>query len=178
MASSRTLYVIFSWFIVPPLHSSQHVMIPVRNRSIGFLSVTTMVLVLQACTVPGGVKWSNADKPVAKDTGIDASVPKVYGETVKPVEVGPAGDATTQGLAPGGNATDPIAPGDLLEIEVAQADELSTEGRVSEGGSIQLPLIGAVQVGGLTPKEAERHIADVLGKEFLQDPEVSIAVVE
>lgn len=153
-------------------------MIPVRNRSIGFLSAIVMALVLQACTAPGGVMRSNADTPVARGAGIDASVPKVSGETLKPAGDGPVGDATTQGPAPGRNATDPIAPGDLLKIEVAQADELSTEGRVSESGSIQLPLIGAVQVGGLTPGEAEQRVADILGKEFLQDPRVSVAVAE
>ncbi len=71
-----------------------------------------------------------------------------------------------------------IGPYDLLKIEVFQVDELATEQRVSEEGSIIMPLIGNLKVRGLTPREAEQVIADRLGERYLNDPQVSVLVAE
>jgi polysaccharide export outer membrane protein len=79
---------------------------------------------------------------------------------------------------PGNRTTYRIGPDDLLEIEVFEVEELSSEERVSEDGFIVMSLIGAVQVGGLTPREAERRIADILGKSYLQNPQVNVFVSE
>jgi len=79
---------------------------------------------------------------------------------------------------PGQQAAYRISPDDLLKIEVFGVEELSSQERVSEDGKIVMPLIGGVQVGGLTPKEAEQRIAGVLGQSYLQDPQVNIFVSE
>ena len=71
-----------------------------------------------------------------------------------------------------------IAPDDQIEIKVFQVDELSTKERVSEKGTIVMPLVGPVTVGGLTPDEAEKLIATTLGRDYLQDPHVDIDVVK
>jgi polysaccharide export outer membrane protein len=84
------------------------------------------------------------------------------------------------GLPP---ATDPdttyrIAPDDQIEIKVFQVEELSTKERVSEKGTIVMPLVGPIQIAGLTPDEAEKLMADTLGRDYLQDPHVDIDVVK
>ncbi len=79
---------------------------------------------------------------------------------------------------PGDRATYRIGPYDLLQVDVFQADELSRKYRVSEDGRIGMPLIGAVQIGGLTPQEAQDRIAEALGRNYLQDPQVSVFVEE
>jgi polysaccharide export outer membrane protein len=79
---------------------------------------------------------------------------------------------------PGPKVTYRIGPHDLLKIEVFQVEELSSQERVNEQGEIAMPLIGNVKVGGLTPQEAERLIADRLRQNYLQDPQVNIFVVE
>jgi len=79
---------------------------------------------------------------------------------------------------PGDSATYRIGPHDLLKIEVFEVEELSSEERVSEDGAVVMPLIGSVPVGGLTPREAEQKIADILGRSYLQDPQVNIFVTE
>ncbi len=43
-----------------------------------------------------------------------------------------------------------VGPGDLLELKVFQVDELSQTVRVSEDGSITLPLLGRIVIEGLT----------------------------
>jgi len=84
------------------------------------------------------------------------------------------------GLPP---ATDPdttyrIAPDDEIEIKVFQVEELSTKERVSEKGTIVVPLVGPIRIAGLTPDEAEKLMADTLGRDYLQDPHVDIDVVK
>ena len=71
-----------------------------------------------------------------------------------------------------------IGPRDLLSIRVFKVDELTTEERVNDAGAVVLPLVGAVEVAGLTPDQAEKRIADFLGKEFMHDPQVDLFVKE
>ena len=71
-----------------------------------------------------------------------------------------------------------IGPSDLLTIKVFQADELSGEVRVDQRGNISLPLIGNVRIAGLSQAEAEKRLADLLGRNYLQNPQVSIFIKE
>ena len=66
---------------------------------------------------------------------------------------------------------------DLLRIEVFRVEDLSSEERVNEGGLISMPLIGPVQVGGLTPQEAEQQISERLRK-YVRNPQVNLFVTE
>jgi polysaccharide export outer membrane protein len=50
--------------------------------------------------------------------------------------------------------------------------------RVNSGGQISLPLIGAVQAGGLTIQELEREIGRKLSEKYLQNPQVTAFVKE
>jgi polysaccharide export outer membrane protein len=67
---------------------------------------------------------------------------------------------------------------DLLKIDVFQVPELSQEVRVNSEGFISLPLIGAVQVNGLTSQQMEELLAKILGEKYLQDPQVSVFIKE
>ena len=72
-----------------------------------------------------------------------------------------------------------IGPGDELEITVYGAPDLSEHTRVSAGGSISIPLVGSVHVGGLTSSEAEGAIESQLRQNhILNDPQVSLFVKE
>jgi polysaccharide export outer membrane protein len=71
-----------------------------------------------------------------------------------------------------------IGSHDVLQIEVFQVEELNHTTRVNSRGYISVPLLGQVEVGGLTVGEAERRIADALGRDYLQNPHVSIFVAE
>jgi polysaccharide export outer membrane protein len=69
-----------------------------------------------------------------------------------------------------------LSPGDVVKINVFQAAELSTEERVTDAGTIVLPLVGPVPVAGLTSEQAETQIATLLGKDYLQNPQVDVFV--
>jgi len=73
-----------------------------------------------------------------------------------------------------------IGNGDLLAIQVFDVPELSREIRVSQTGTIGLPLVRVrMHVAGLTELQAERKIAEVLEADGLvSHPEVSVAVKE
>jgi polysaccharide export outer membrane protein len=73
----------------------------------------------------------------------------------------------------------PLAAGDAIRIQVFQNPDLTIETRVSEGGTITYPLIGSVDIGGLSISGAEKKIADALQKGgFLQKPQVNISVLQ
>ncbi len=68
-----------------------------------------------------------------------------------------------------------LGPGDTIRVVVFQNPDLTLDTRVSEGGAITYPLIGSVQVGGLTINAAENRIAKGLKDGgFVQKPQVNI----
>ncbi|MAS40299.1 MAG: polysaccharide export protein EpsE [Porticoccaceae bacterium] len=68
-----------------------------------------------------------------------------------------------------------LGPGDIIRITVFQNPDLTTEARVSEADAITFPLVGSVQVGGLTVPAAERAIAQQLRTGgFVLQPQVNI----
>src|SRR5215471_14929201 len=72
-----------------------------------------------------------------------------------------------------------LGEGDSIRVTVFQNPDLTTETRISERGTITFPLIGEVDLAGLTPARAEARIADrlVRGK-FLVRPQVSVNLVQ
>ena len=67
---------------------------------------------------------------------------------------------------------------DLLEISVFGLRELNKTVRVSEDGKISLPLLGEVEVEGLTKAELEKKISHLLEEKYLQNPQVTIFIRE
>jgi len=71
-----------------------------------------------------------------------------------------------------------IGPGDLLELKVFQVDELSQTVRVSEDGSITLPLIGRIVVEGLTQEGVVQKLTGLLQAKYVKNPQVTIFIKE
>lgn len=72
-----------------------------------------------------------------------------------------------------------LSRGDLLQMDVYDVPEMSTELRVDAQGSVTVPLAGSVHVEGSTVPEAQAAIAKVLiDKKILKDPQVSINVLQ
>ena len=73
----------------------------------------------------------------------------------------------------------PLGAGDAIRVQVFQNPDLTIEARVSENGSISYPLIGAVELGGLSIAQAETKIAKALKDGgFVQQPQVNIVLVQ
>lgn len=70
-----------------------------------------------------------------------------------------------------------ISPGFLLQVEVFDIPELSTEVRVGETGDIVLPLAGPVHVGGDTLAEAQMAIeTKLISGQIVNHPQVTLNV--
>ncbi len=67
---------------------------------------------------------------------------------------------------------------DLLEINVFDLKELDQTVRVADDGTITLPLLGRLQVAGLTKGELESLIARLLEEKYVRNPQVTIFVKE
>jgi polysaccharide export outer membrane protein len=71
----------------------------------------------------------------------------------------------------------PIGPRDQIEVKVFQDPSLYTKATVTDDGRITMPLIGKVDVSGLTPTEIEQRIKTLLSK-YINQPDVSVTVTE
>lgn len=73
-----------------------------------------------------------------------------------------------------------IGNGDLLDVDVFDVKELSREVRVSQTGSVGIPLVPVrLHLAGLTEVQAEQKISEVLeANGLVSHPEVSVTVKE
>src|SRR4051812_5025207 len=70
-----------------------------------------------------------------------------------------------------------IAPLDILSIDVFNEKDLTKEQlRVSAQGEISFPLLVKVPVAGKTPAQVEDLMQDLLGKDYLVNPHVTVTV--
>ena len=71
-----------------------------------------------------------------------------------------------------------LAPRDHIAIQVLSQDDLTRTVRVSEVGSVTLPLLGELPVAGLAVEEVETKIAAGLRGRYLTNPRVTVRVTE
>ena len=71
-----------------------------------------------------------------------------------------------------------VGPGDVLEVNVIGNDDLSRIPTVQTNGAITSPLLGEVQVAGLTVAEIRRKLTNLLEKDYLVKPQVEVKVRE
>jgi polysaccharide export outer membrane protein len=104
------------------------------------------------------------------------------GEAEPPVlEARPIGDLPVEARMPflkKGGTDYRIGRQDLLQLSVFDLKELDQTVRVADDGSITLPLLGRLQVAGLTKGELETTIARLLEERYVRNPQVTIFVKE
>src|SRR5688572_18887782 len=71
-----------------------------------------------------------------------------------------------------------LCPNDVLRVKVFQEDDLTTEIRLGKDGSATFPLLGVINLGGKTVDEAAANIRELLGKDYLVNPQVTLTVTE
>lgn len=92
---------------------------------------------------------------------------------------------TTGGALPAGTIDAPfekdgyvLGMGDKIRLTVYNQPALSGEFVVDPTGKLALPLITEIKAAGRTVRELEDNITDALQPKYLQDPKVSIEVLE
>ena len=90
-----------------------------------------------------------------------------------------AGCAPGRGLppVPPGYGGYRLGPGDVVRLITFGEDQLTGEFRVSDAGTIAIPLLGSVHAAGLTPSELEKTVAVALQRaNLLRNPSVAAEV--
>lgn len=76
-------------------------------------------------------------------------------------------------------ARETLGAGDSVRVTVFQNPDLTTEGRLSETGSVVMPLIGEVNFSGLTPSQAGHQVAEKLKNgHYILNPQVSVSLLQ
>ena len=83
--------------------------------------------------------------------------------------------AAPQGVsAPSGYV---LAAGDVIAVEVFGEDDLRSSARVGADGSVSLPLLGSVRLGGLSLPQASARLTELYGRDYLVSPKLNITLV-
>ena len=71
-----------------------------------------------------------------------------------------------------------LGPGDVMDITVFEVEELSKPAVVAPDGTVELPLVGGVELAGLTAREAAARLAGLYGDNLVRNPQISVTVRE
>jgi protein-tyrosine phosphatase len=139
-----------------------------------------MVLLLVACT--GSLAGCGTSSNGGIETGLSA---QAQGENAGRSTKTNSNSAQLSKVADGfasvttpGNSAYKIGPQDVLEISVFKVPDLSRKVQVADSGSVNLPLVGEIQAAGRTAQEMERDLTARLGAKYLQNPQVSVYIIE
>jgi polysaccharide export outer membrane protein len=67
---------------------------------------------------------------------------------------------------------------DLIKVQVFQEPDLDRDVRLSQEYTVTLPLIGTINLKGMTVREAGELIRDLYNRDYLVNPQVSVIVLE
>ncbi len=68
--------------------------------------------------------------------------------------------------------------GDVISIVVYGETELSVATRIAVNGRLTYPLLGDLEVSGLTPRQLEQQLTERLRGDYLINPKVSVTISE
>lgn len=71
-----------------------------------------------------------------------------------------------------------LRQGDVVMVKVYQEDDLTSVSRIGKNGAITMPLLGSVKVVSNSLEKATLIIHDLLAKDYLVDPQVTLNVTE
>lgn len=76
------------------------------------------------------------------------------------------------------DATYTLRPNDTISLAVYEEPDLSLQVKILKTGQASFPLIGSVEVGGLTVASAAARIRSLYAKDYLVDPKLTLTVDE
>ena len=71
-----------------------------------------------------------------------------------------------------------LRPNDTIRVAVYEEPDLSVQVRILKTGQASFPLIGSVDVGGISVSAAATKIRDLYAKDYLVDPKLTLTVDE
>ncbi len=139
-----------------------------KLRYLGLIQSFLLAIILVSCASSGGnvedLSAENSQSRIESSQEVSELNSKIFKEGAAPP------------ISPGDYI---IGPSDLLDIKVFESDKLSSTVRVSSRGFVTLPLVGNVEVSGLSTRESEQKIEQLLKAEgYIRDPHVSVFIQE
>ncbi|MFN7941397.1 MAG: polysaccharide biosynthesis/export family protein [Thermoanaerobaculia bacterium] len=89
---------------------------------------------------------------------------------------GVAARPASAGESPGSSYR--LGPKDVISIKVFELPDVNGERRVTDAGTVDLPLVGEVAAAGMTPAEFAGRLKQVLEQKILQRASVTVELVE
>ncbi len=71
-----------------------------------------------------------------------------------------------------------LGPDDKIAIIIHNHPELTSRQTISRGGLITAPLVGDVRAGGLSPRQLAGRLSELLGRDYLVNPQVDVSIEE
>lgn len=71
-----------------------------------------------------------------------------------------------------------LQPSDLIRVQIFQEPDLAREVRITQEHTLNLPLIGNLELRDLTVRQAEELVRGLYDRDFLVNPQVTITVLE
>ena len=71
-----------------------------------------------------------------------------------------------------------LAPDDLIQMKVYREEDMDCTVRLSRDGTVTLPLLGIVRIAGQTANEAGATLRELLGRDYIRNPQVTVTVLE
>jgi polysaccharide biosynthesis/export protein len=75
-----------------------------------------------------------------------------------------------------------LGPGDSIRVTVfelmAEGTESTFDRQLSESGYASIPILGSVKFEGMTARDAEAHVANLLSPTILRNPRVSVVIID
>jgi polysaccharide export outer membrane protein len=153
-------------------------------RQMKLLVVSLLTVWLGACGSSSFGEMNLAGGALAPSpatTGFADGAPSTPSATIKPASLSGEGRKlaeTFTASATQGSASYKIGPLDVLDVSVFKVPDLSKQLQVSEQGTINVALLGDVQVAGKTARDVERELAKQWGRKYLQNPQVTVGIKE
>jgi protein involved in polysaccharide export with SLBB domain len=142
------------------------------------VGLTIFIAAAQGCSTTqqaepgaGELQTAAALTPAATTASSDQQVPVAHSGRLAELWAARSKDSFSPEFA--------VGPGDLLEISVPDMEQLrDREARVSASGTITLPVVGVVDVGGMTQQEEVRVVLEQRLVRYMRDPDVDVSVKE
>ena len=80
--------------------------------------------------------------------------------------------------APEGASSYTLNTGDQVQVTVFEEPDLSITAVLDDTGAISYPLLGEINIRGLTARELESKVAEKLRGRFLINPRVNVSIIE
>lgn len=71
-----------------------------------------------------------------------------------------------------------LGPDDKVQVAINADPKLTQQLVIGPDGRVSIPLIGDVELGGLTVREAAENVTELLARDYLVDPNVDLQITE